>query len=135
MVRHALSQPATGEDRAKAIRLLLGTLKAGQGMDAEAMAEGYMFVLDGVEKVALKRAVEALAKGKGPDHLSRTFMPSAPELLGFCEQIKRDYLAMALSTERLLSLPEEKFEEPMSEEHCARMREKIQALGSNLRSV
>ncbi len=133
--RFAWQTVATVKDHKTAVRLLGGGLKLSAGTDFEGVAEAYLFVLDGVKAKALQTAVFNLLKGKAPERFSKTFMPAAPELLSYCEELERDAIALVDSTEQLLRLPEEKFEEPMSEEHCARMREKIQALASNLRSA
>jgi hypothetical protein len=126
--RSALQAVATPAEIAKFIRLLSGGLKVNGNMDAEAVAEAYMFALDGVKRAVLDKAVRTLLRRGAPESMSKTFMPSAPDLLAYCDQIERDALAMVVLTERLLALPEERLPEPIPEEQCQAMRQKIALL-------
>lgn len=127
--RSALSVVAEPADIAKAVRLLAGGRKVSGNMDPEAMAEAYMFALDGVKKAVLDKAVRMILRRGAPASIAKTFMPSTDDLLEFCDQIERDVRAMVILTERLLALPEERLPEQMTETHCQSMREKIAALG------
>jgi negative regulator of replication initiation len=126
--RSALSVVATSADIAKGIRLLSGGLKVNGNMDAEAVAEAYMYSMEGVKRAVFDKAVRTLLRRGAPEKMSKTFLPSAPELLDYCDQIERDAKAMVVLTERLLALPEMKMPEPMSEENCQAMRQKIAQL-------
>lgn len=127
-IRRSLSREADFNEIGEQVRFLQGGLKLQAGVDAAGIVGAYGMALDGVKLAPLKKAVLLLIRGKAPDAYSKTFVPSSAELLAYCEQIERDAHALATSMERLLDLPNEVREEPMSEEHCRAMREKIAQL-------
>ena len=127
-VRQAMAVEATENEIKDAIGLLTSGLKLSGQVSGHGVGLAYTMVLSEVPSAILKQAVKALLTGKA-EGMDRTFMPSAPDLLAYCEKLQRDWLAMATMTERLLALPEQPDRpEPMSEEHCRAMREKIALL-------
>lgn len=126
-VRQALDTVVTEDEVKDAISLLTSGLKLSGQVSGSGIGRAYALVLSDVPSAILKQAIKNLLTGKA-EGMDRTFMPSAPDLLGYCEKLHRDCLALCSSTERLLSLPEAEPEEPISEEQRQAMRQKIAQL-------
>jgi len=96
---------ATEGEVIDAIGLLSSGLKVSGHVSGAGIGIAYAMALSDVPSQILKQATKNLLTGKA-EGMDRTFMPSAPDLLAYCEKLHRDCLALCISTERLLALPE-----------------------------
>lgn len=127
IMRQDLDTVVTEDEVKDAIGLLTSGLKLSGQASGAGIGRAYALVLSEVPSVILIKAVKNLLTGKA-EGMDRTFMPSAPDLLAYCEKLHRDALALCTVTERLLSLPEAPASEPIPEEQCQAMRQKIALL-------
>ncbi|MFT4347704.1 hypothetical protein [Bartonella ancashensis] len=92
-IQELISIAADSEEIATALRLLAAGLKVQKNGDYDAYALAYSMALEGISSWALKKAVKQILCGKtekfGEEEiLSRTFFPSAPELVMYCQQLE-----------------------------------------------
>lgn len=128
-IRSGLSREVGTEDLRQSIRILVGGMKTSPGMEAKSVAAAYMMALDGVPSAVLNLAVKNLNNGKAPDRFSKTFLPTAPELASYCDELEKHLTLLADTTERLLTLPEASPQAPeMTDEEAAERRKQIQSL-------
>lgn len=128
----AMQTPATDDEMAEQLDLLFNS-RSLYGADIMGKTRVYTLVLDEVPVAILKTAVDHICRGKA-DGIGKD-LPTTDELLGYCERLQRDVMAKAVMIERMLALPELPAPQEQDEARQKEMREKIQALGSNLRSV
>jgi len=127
-VRLAMDTVATDDEILEAIDMLSAGLKVSGQVNGRGIGKVYSLVMADAPSAVLTRAVRDLVTGKA-EGMDKTFMPSAPELREYLDRVKRDWLAMATMTERMLSLPEQPAPpEPMTEDQLMRRRERIAAL-------
>lgn len=122
---------ATEDEVTHAVALLSSGLKVSGRIDGGNVGLAYAMVLADVPGVILKQAVKAILTGKA-EGMDRTFMPSAPDLLAYCEKLQRDLAAKVKMVEKMLSLPElpeHRDEEPVNPE----MQERLAKLAQRVR--
>ncbi|ALE03427.1 hypothetical protein [Bartonella ancashensis] len=100
-----LDEKATKEELSTMFQLLSGALKHQSTADAKATAAAYLLSLDGISHWALKTATRDIMRGKA-EGLSRTFMPSAPELYAYCDKLERDIRGCVEYVFKALEKPE-----------------------------
>lgn len=104
-------------------------MKTSVGMEAKSVAAAYLMALEGVSSAVLNLAVKNLMTGKAPERFSQTFLPTAPELASYCDEIEKHLTLLADRTEQLLSLPEASPQAPeMTEAEAEERRQQIQTL-------
>lgn len=81
-------------------------MRLPKDMDSENTAQAYMIALDGFSSFAIRQSIVNIIRGKA-EGFNKTFMPAAPELAMYCEQLEQAQRLKIESVERRLSAPEE----------------------------
>lgn len=104
--KQSLLLPATADEIAAQFSLLSGGMRLPKDMDSENAAQAYMIALDGFPSFAIRQSIVNIIRGKA-EGFNKTFMPAAPELAMYCEQLEQAQWRKIESVERRLDAPEE----------------------------
>ena len=91
--------------------VLSGGMKLAREMDGESAAKSYMLALSGRSSFAIYQSVFNIIRGKA-EGFNKTFMPTAPELASYCEQLEASEWLKIDHVERLLRAEEEPASSP-----------------------
>lgn len=65
-----------------------------------------MIALDGYSSFAIRQSIVNIIRGKA-EGFNKTFMPAAPELATYCEQLEQGEWLKIRTIERMIEAPEE----------------------------
>ena len=116
--RDELAIPASGEEIMEQFLLLSGGMKLPREMDGESAAKSYMLALSGRSSFAIYQSVLNIIRGKA-EGFNKTFMPTAPELATYCEQLEASEWLKIDHVERLLRAEEEPASAPAISKRAA----------------
>ena len=98
--------PATTDEIAAQFALLSGAMRLPKDMDSENAAKAYMIALDGYSSFSIRHSIVNIIRGKA-EGFNKTFMPAAPELATYCEQLEQGEWLKIRTIERMIDAPEE----------------------------